>query len=138
MVDRETERSGARPAETVHVASASPYDVTIGRGVTATVAAAVADGGPLAGASRIAVLHQPAVTGVASDVAAGVRRTGLSPARPLLAGVNPRATFAALLAERLPVYRSVAAHEVATDALEPEAVAEAVHALIGPEVASRG
>ena len=39
MVDRETERSGARPAETVHVASASPYDVTIGRGVTATVAA---------------------------------------------------------------------------------------------------
>ena len=59
-------------------------------------------------------------------LAAGVRRVGLSTARPLLAGVNPRATFSALLAERMPVYRSVARHEIATDHLEPGAVVDAV------------
>ncbi|WP_018333669.1 3-dehydroquinate synthase [Actinomycetospora chiangmaiensis] len=63
--------------ETVHVASGSPYDVTIGRGVTGTVAAAVATGGPLAGATRIAVLHQPAVAGIAGDVADGLRAAGV-------------------------------------------------------------
>src|SRR5262249_38153993 len=33
----------------------------------------------------------------------GIRRTGLSTARPLLAGVNPRATFKELLDARLPL-----------------------------------
>ncbi|MPY79247.1 MAG: shikimate kinase [Actinophytocola sp.] len=45
----------------------------------------------------------------------GMRRTGLSTARPLLAGVNPRATFKALLDERMPLYREVSTIEVATD-----------------------
>ncbi|CCH33575.1 shikimate kinase [Actinosynnema sp. NPDC047251] len=58
--------------------------------------------------------------------AEGVRRTGLSTARPLLAGVNPRSTFKALLDARLPLYREVAAIEVSTDALEPEQVVAAV------------
>lgn len=59
-------------------------------------------------------------------MAEGVRRTGLSSARPLLAGVNPRATFKALLDARLPLYREVATIEVDTDALEPEQVVDAV------------
>jgi shikimate kinase len=66
-------------------------------------------------------------------LAAGVRRVGLSTARPLLAGVNPRATFAALLAERLPVYRAVARHEIATDDLAPDAVVDAVLTALRPE-----
>ena len=70
-------------------------------------------------------------------LAAGVRRVGLSTARPLLAGVNPRATFSALLQERLPVYRAVARHEIATDDLAPEAVADAVLAALHPEAADR-
>ncbi|WP_018333670.1 shikimate kinase [Actinomycetospora chiangmaiensis] len=98
---------------------------------------ALGGGAVLAEATQRVLVGHPVVL-LSVGLAAGVRRTGLSTARPLLAGVNPRATFAALLAERLPVYRSVADHEVATDALEPEAVADAVHALIGPEVASRG
>jgi shikimate kinase len=56
----------------------------------------------------------------------GVKRTGLSAARPLLAGVNPRATFKTLLDARLPLYRSVASVEVDTDAREPEEIAAAV------------
>jgi shikimate kinase len=53
-------------------------------------------------------------------LAEGAKRTGLSTARPLLAGVNPRATFKALLDERLPIYRSVATIEIATDHQPPE------------------
>lgn len=74
---------------------------------------------------------------LAVGLAAGVRRVGLSTARPLLAGVNPRATFAALLSERLPVYRSVARHEVATDDLTPDAVVDTIVAALAPEGADR-
>jgi shikimate kinase len=52
-------------------------------------------------------------------MAEGVRRVGLSTARPLLAGVNPRATYKKLLDDRLPVYREVATIEVATDDRTP-------------------
>jgi shikimate kinase len=60
-------------------------------------------------------------------LAEGVRRTGLSTARPLLAGINPRATFRDLLAGRLPLYREVATIEVVTDGRTPsEIVTEVV------------
>jgi 3-dehydroquinate synthase len=62
---------------TVRVASASPYDVVVGHGVTAAVAEQVADGGALAGAARVAVMHQPAVERVALDVAAGLEAAGV-------------------------------------------------------------
>ena len=63
-------------------------------------------------------------------LAEGVRRTGLSTARPLLVGVNPRATFRALLEARLPLYREVATVEVDTDRRSPEEVVEAVLAAL--------
>jgi shikimate kinase len=56
----------------------------------------------------------------------GVRRTGLSAARPLLTGVNPRATFKALLDARLPLYREVATIEVPTDEMSVEQVAQVI------------
>lgn len=58
--------------------------------------------------------------------ATGVGRVGLSTARPLLAGVNPRATYRSLLEARLPVYREVATIEVATDELSPDEVVAAI------------
>jgi shikimate kinase len=64
-------------------------------------------------------------------MAEGVRRTGLSSARPLLAGVNPRATFAALLDARLPLYREVAVVEVPTDGRSPAQIVEDVLAATG-------
>ncbi|APU14486.1 MULTISPECIES: shikimate kinase [Actinoalloteichus] len=63
-------------------------------------------------------------------MAEGVRRTGLSTARPLLAGLNPRATFKALLDARLPLYREVATVEVVTDRQDPSEVAAAVVAAL--------
>lgn len=60
----------------------------------------------------------------------GVRRTGLSAARPLLAGVNPRATFKTLLEARLPLYREVAEVEVDTDGRTPEEIVASVAAAV--------
>jgi shikimate kinase len=60
----------------------------------------------------------------------GVRRTGLSGARPLLAGVNPRATFKTWLDARLPLYREIAVFEVGTDDLEPDQIVEKVLAAL--------
>ena len=90
-------------------------------------------------ATREALAGHPVVL-LTVGLAAGVRRTGLSTARPLLAGVNPRATFAALLAERLPVYRSVAVHEIATDDRTADEVADAVHTAVAgaPTAGHRG
>lgn len=55
-------------------------------------------------------------------MAEGVRRTGLSTARPLLAGVNPRAKFKELLDARLPLYREIASVEVDTDTKSPDEI----------------
>lgn len=98
---------------------------------------ALGGGAVLAEATREVLAGHPVVL-LTVGLAAGVRRTGMSTARPLLAGVNPRATFSALLAERVPVYRSVAAHEIATDELDPDEVTDAVTAALGTSgVASR-
>jgi shikimate kinase len=59
-------------------------------------------------------------------LADGIQRTGMSTARPLLAGVNPRATFKALLDARAPLYREVATLEVDTSRRSANQVARAV------------
>jgi shikimate kinase len=68
---------------------------------------------------------------LAVGLADGVRRIGLSTARPLLAGLNPRATFKALLEARAPLYREVAAFEVDTTRRSANQVARAVLEAIG-------
>lgn len=63
-------------------------------------------------------------------LAEGVRRAGLASNRPLLAGINPRATFKSLLDARLPLYREVATAEVSTDGRDvADVVAEVLDAL---------
>jgi shikimate kinase len=88
-------------------------------------------GGAVLSAQTRARLRGHRVVYLSVGVTEGVRRTGLSTARPLLAGVNPRATFAALLTTRLPLYQEVATVEVATDGRSPQEVVEEVLAAIG-------
>ena len=52
----------------------------------------------------------------------GAKRVGLSRDRPVLA-LNPRATLATLLSERLPLYREVADLEIDTDGRTPDEIA---------------
>ncbi|MFD4672808.1 shikimate kinase [Lentzea sp. NPDC058450] len=83
-------------------------------------------GGAVLSATTRERLREHTVVFLNVGMAEGVRRTGLAANRPLLTGVNPRATFKALLDARLPLYREVATIEVLTDALDPEQVTDAV------------
>lgn len=76
-------------------------------------------------------LHGHVVVHLSVGMADGLRRTGMSTARPLLAGVNPRSTFKALLDARAPLYREVATVEVVTDRRTPGQVAHAVLDALG-------
>jgi shikimate kinase len=61
------------------------------------------------------------------------KRVGLDRARPLLIGTNPRAQLKALLAQRLPVYDSLAWLTVGTDGRDPEEIAAEIAAVVtGP------
>ncbi|MFD9741617.1 shikimate kinase [Umezawaea sp. NPDC059074] len=83
-------------------------------------------GGAILSAATRELLAGHTVVFLNVGMAEGVKRTGLSSARPLLTGINPRATFKALLDARLPLYREVATIEVVTDHLEPDQVVDAV------------
>lgn len=73
--------------------------------------------------------HRVVALGV--DLADGMHRTGMSTARPLLAGVNPRATFRALLTDRAPLYAEVATVQIPTARQSPNQVVAAVLAAFG-------
>lgn len=83
-------------------------------------------GGAVLSERTRAALRGHRVVFLAVGMAEGVRRTGMSSTRPLLAGMNPRATFKALLDARLPLYREVATAEVPTEGATPDEVATSV------------
>jgi shikimate kinase len=91
---------------------------------------ALGGGSVLAEATR-EKLRGHRVVSLTVGLADGLRRTGMSTARPLLAGVNPRATFRALLDARAPLYREVATVEVDTVRRSANQVAAAVLAALG-------
>ena len=93
-------------------------------------------GGAVLAAETRALLRRHRVVHLSVGLADGLRRTGMSTARPLLAGVNPRATFKALLDARAPLYREVATVQVATDRRSANQVARAVLEALGEIPAS--
>lgn len=97
---------------------------------TAVGVLALGGGAVLAPATRER-LRDHQVVHLSVGLADGIRRTGLSGARPLLAGINPRATFKALLDARAPLYREVAGVEVDTNGRSVNQVARAVLLAIG-------
>lgn len=93
-------------------------------------------GGSVLAAGTRRKLRDHRVVYLTVGLADGLRRTGMSTARPLLAGVNPRATFRALLDARAPLYREVATVEVETDRRSANQVARAVLVALGELPAS--
>jgi shikimate kinase len=67
--------------------------------------------------------------------AAAVRRVGLDSPRPLLM-VNPRARLRELLAERLPVYESLAQITVVTDDRDPQEITDEIAAAVTARIAA--
>ncbi|MCE3553373.1 shikimate kinase [Pseudonocardia sp. RS11V-5] len=88
-------------------------------------------GGSVLAESTRALLAAHRVVYLQVGLADGIRRTGMSTARPLLAGVNPRATFRALLEARAPLYESVATVQIDTVKRSANQVAAAVLAALG-------
>jgi shikimate kinase len=103
----------------------------VAEALTSTDGVVALGGGSVLAAETRERLQDHRVVYLAVGLADGVRRIGLSTARPLLAGVNPRATFKALLEARAPLYREVAAFEVDTTRRSANQVARAVLEAIG-------
>ena len=82
-------------------------------------------GGAVLADETRALLQQHHVVFLNVGLSDGAKRVGLGAARPVLA-LNPRASLAKLLEERLPLYREVADQEVLTDGKTPEQVAAEV------------
>ncbi|GJF04175.1 shikimate kinase [Pseudonocardia sp. D17] len=91
-------------------------------------------GGAVLAAETRAALRGHRVVALSVTLTDGMRRTGMSTARPLLAGVNPRATFKALLDARAPLYAEVATVTVETAKRSANQVATAVLAALGESV----
>jgi shikimate kinase len=91
---------------------------------------ALGGGSVLAAETRL-LLREHRVVSLQLSLADGIRRTGMSTARPLLAGVNPRATFRTLLDARAPLYSEVATLEVDTAKRSANQVAAAILAGLG-------
>lgn len=130
-----TERTG-RPIADIFTQDGEDTFRTLERDI---VAAALADtegvlalgGGSVLAASTRELLRGHRVVYLTVGLADGLRRTGMSTVRPLLAGVNPRATFRALLDARAPLYREVATVEIDTVGRSANQVAGAVLAALG-------
>jgi len=91
---------------------------------------ALGGGAVLAPETRM-VLAGHRVVFLALTMPTGVQRTGLAANRPLLIGMNPRATYKALLDARMPMYREVATIEIATDNRSVREVAELIVGQLG-------
>lgn len=88
-------------------------------------------GGAVMDEGTRALLRGRRVVFLSLSMPVGVRRTGMSDQRPMFVGVNPRATFKALLDRRIPVYREVATVEIDTDGLSVAKVVDRIVADLG-------
>ena len=98
----------------------------VGQALADTSGVLALGGGSVLAASTRERLRGHRVVLLWVGLADGLRRTGMSTARPLLAGVNPRATYKALLDARAPLYREVATVEVDTSRRSASQVARLV------------
>ncbi len=83
-------------------------------------------GGSVLAAETRALLKDHTVVFLSVTMPTGVKRTGLASNRPLLTGVNPRATYKSLLDARLALYEEVATIVVRTDDLKVNEVAATI------------
>ena len=127
--DDDVVRTAGRPIADIFTGEGEPAFRALEEQAVATALAehdgvlALGGGAVLSARTRELLAAHPVVF-LSVGLAEGARRTGLSTARPLLAGVNPRATFKALLDARLPLYREVATWEITTDGVEPNALVD--------------
>lgn len=129
--DSDIESTAGRPIPDIFLTDGEPAFRALERAAVATALAghdgvlALGGGAILAEPTRD-LLRKHTVVFLSVTMPTGVRRTGLATNRPLLTGVNPRATYKALLDARMPLYQDVATLEVATDDLTIAQVATVI------------
>ncbi len=129
--DQDIETTSGRPIPEIFRTDGEPVFRAMERAAVATALVehdgvlALGGGSVLAEQTR-ALLKQHTVVFLSLTMPTGVRRTGLATNRPLLTGVNPRATYKAMLDARLHLYREVATLVVPTDDLTIEQVATVI------------
>lgn len=132
--DAAVEARAGKPVPEIFVIDGEPVFRRLER---EAVAAALAEhdgvlslgGGAVLDPSTRTLLRPHRVVFLDVDLGAAVRRVGLDTPRPLLIG-NPRATLRQQLADRRPYYLEVATAVVATSALSPGDVVEAVLSVV--------
>jgi shikimate kinase len=134
--DADIEQAAGKPVPDIFVDDGEPHFRTLERAAVAAALAsfdgvlALGGGAVLAEETRTALAGRTVVF-LSVELPDAIRRVGLGQGRPLLA-VNPRATLKHQLAQRRPVYESVATLTVATDGLTPEQVAAEVLSRLRP------
>ncbi|OQO94899.1 shikimate kinase [Saccharomonospora piscinae] len=138
--DTEIQREQGRPISDIFASDGEEVfraieEAAVERGLREYTGVFALGGGAVLSATTRERLAGHTVVFLGVGMAEGVRRAGLSTARPLLAGVNPRATYKALLDARLPLYRAIATVEVDTDGLTPDEVTDTLMARLPGEAA---
>lgn len=129
--DADIQASAGRPIPDIFFTDGEPAFRALER---AAVAAALGEhagvlalgGGAVLAPETRTLLMDHTVVFLSVTMPTGVKRTGLASNRPLLTGVNPRATFKSLLDARLPLYEQVATIVVRTDDLTVNEVAATI------------
>jgi shikimate kinase len=129
--DADIEATAGRTIPDIFITDGEPVFRALERDAVATALAehdgvlALGGGSILAEQTRTALAGH-AVVFLSLTMPTGVKRTGLASNRPLLTGVNPRATYKAMLTARLPLYNEVATIVVQTDELTVDEVAAVI------------
>ena len=126
--DHDIETTAGRPIPDIFVTDGEPAFRAMEREAVATALTThdgvlTLGGGAILAEQTRTLLKAHTVVFLSVTMPTGVRRTGLASNRPLLTGVNPRATYKALLDARLHLYHEVATLVVPTDDLTIEQVA---------------
>jgi shikimate kinase len=130
-VDSDIERQAGKSIPEIFLEDGEPLFRSLERDAVATALSehagvlALGGGAILAPRTRV-ILAGHEVVFLSLSMPTGIRRTGLGVNRPLLVGVNPRATYKSLLEARIPLYREIARHVVETDNLSVIEVARII------------
>ena len=138
--DALVEEAAGKPVSDIFISDGEPAFRALERAAVAQALASypgivALGGGAVMDPATQQLLAGQRVVYLQTGFTAAVQRVGLDTPRPLLLG-NPRAQMRDLLAQRLPVYESLAAITVTTDDRDPQEIADEIAATVTARIAA--
>jgi shikimate kinase len=132
--DAIVEKMAGKPVSDIFISDGEPAfrgleRTAVAQALTGQSGVVALGGGAVMDPGTQALLAGHCVVYLQTGFAAAVRRVGLDSPRPLLLG-NPRSQMRELLAQRLPVYESLAQVTVITDDRDPQEIAGEIAAAL--------